>query len=145
MLSAEGVRAAWKERARLCPIDPTMSLRVDGLVLGAGTVLVKQQNGRYGELRLVIDGDEERLLALLAVAYGRDVSPTVLGNIRRAARDWNRGEKCLASIQLAHSRLPPLPAGEAAPFRLFAADLLLDEGMNPRELLAIIYLTDGGN
>jgi hypothetical protein len=133
MLSAENVRAAWKQHRR--PVEPAMTLSAEGLVLGAGTVLAKWQNRDDREQALAIDGREERLLALLAIAYGQTVSPSVLGNIRRAARDWNRGETCLALIHLARSGLPALPAGEAAPFRLFVADRLLDDGMSPRELL----------
>src|SRR5665213_99951 len=134
MVSASEVREAWKEHARLRPIAPTMALTAEGLVLGAGTVLAKRAD-RDGEPRLAIDGCEERLLALLSIAYGYAVSRAVLGSIRRAARDWSRGETCLAAIHLARSRLPPLPAGEAARFRLFASERLLDDGMAPRQIL----------
>ena len=111
-----------------------------GLVLGAGTVLAKRRPCRA----LALDGEEERLLALLAVAYGRPISSKVIGNIKRATRDWANGERCLAQIHLARSRLPPLDTGEAAPFRLFAAERLIEEGVSPRELLELLDLDASG-
>ena len=134
MVSASEVREAWKVRTGRTPIESTMALTADGLLLGAGTVLANWRPGRQNGLDLPIGG-EQRLLALLSIAYGTGVSPGVLGNIRRAASDWSQETPCLAHIHLARSRLPALPAGEAAPFRLFAAARLLDDGMNPRELL----------
>src|ERR1700693_2773177 len=102
-----------------------MTLTEKGLVLGAGTVLVKGCPDGSGRAGVSIDGHEERLLALLAVAYGRAVPPHVLGNIRRAARNCAGEERCLALIHLAHSGLPQLEEGEAAPFRLFAAQQMI--------------------
>src|SRR5882672_5748825 len=98
MVSAEDVREAWKECARLHPIEPTMTLTADGLVLGAGTLLAKRRDERARKPQLMIDGGEERLLTLLSIAHGQPVSPAILGNIRRAARDWSSGEVCLAHI-----------------------------------------------
>ena len=55
---------------------------------------------------------KQRVLALLAVAYGKTARPRVLGNVRRAARYWRRGENDLAAIEIALSGLPPLPDTE---------------------------------
>ncbi len=139
MISAGALRKAWGEHARFSPVEPVMALIERGLVLGAATVLAKRYSGG-GRAGLALDGAEERLLALLAVAYGRAVPPSVLGNIRRAARDWGNGDRCLALIHLAHSGLPQLEEGEAAPFRLFAADRLIDAGVSPRRMLELLEL-----
>jgi hypothetical protein len=111
-----------------------MSITEDGLVLG-GTVLAKMVRDSGGTPLLMIDGAEERVLALLAAAYGKAVGPSVLGNIRRAAAEWGRGEPCLAQIHLAQSGLPRLPDLEEASFRLFLGDNLLAGGVSSRELI----------
>jgi hypothetical protein len=135
MPSAEALRKAWVERTRSCPVEPVMTLTEAGLVLGAGTLLMKRRPGSGGGPALRIDGAEQRILALLAVAYERPVPAGVIGNIRRAARDWDGGETCLALIHLARTGLSALTNGELAPFRLFLAERLLDDGFDPRQLL----------
>ena len=72
-------------------------------------------------------------MVLLSAVYGRPVSPVVMKQARRPAGHWRRGDKALAHIELAFARLPRLE-DEADAFRLFLAEALLDEGMNPREL-----------
>jgi hypothetical protein len=136
MISADALRQAWDDDARLSPVEPVMTLTEAGLVLGAGTVLAKRRS-EGGRTSLAIDGAEQRLLALLTVAYGRAVTPSVIGNIRRAARERANGDHCLALIHLAHSGLTRLEEGEAAPFRLFAADRLIEAGVSPRRLLEL--------
>jgi hypothetical protein len=68
-----------------------MTLTERGLVLGAGTLLAKLDNKA-----LPIEGDQERIWTLLAIAYGRAVPPAVLGSLRRVAKHWRGGDKCLA-------------------------------------------------
>jgi hypothetical protein len=138
-MSADAMREAWTAR-RSSPLAPFMSFTDQGLVLGAGTMLAK----RRPDHGLALDGEEERLLALLAVGYGRPVSPKVIGNLQRAARDWANGERCLALVHLARTGLPQLAAGEAAPFRLFAAERLIEEGVCPRRLLELLDLDTSG-
>jgi hypothetical protein len=75
----------------------------------------------------------ERLLALLAAAYGRPVERRALGNIRRASEYWRRGEQCLASIELTLTGLPPLTDTEEACWRLHVADRLIVAGVTPRD------------
>lgn len=139
----DSLREEWRERARSGPLCPMMDLTEDGLVLGAGTILAKRRTNRAGMPELALDGAEERILALLAVAYGKAVGPSVLGNIRRASAAWRNGETALALIPLARSRLPKLPDEENAPFRLFAADRVLAAGLAPRELLKACGLDTG--
>jgi hypothetical protein len=82
-----------------------LTLAPQGLVLGAGTILVPAD----GPHRLKsLEGQEARVLALLSAAYSRAVAPSVLGNIKRAAKAWGEGDDCLAYIHLAHARLPAL-------------------------------------
>jgi hypothetical protein len=112
-----------------------MTFTEEGLVLGADTVLAKASGDRCGGPAVVIDNGEERILALLAVAYGTAIDLTVLGHIRRASKKWGRGEPCLALIHLAHTGLAKLPDEEECSFRLFLAERALADGVAPSDLL----------
>ncbi|MGA8381948.1 MAG: hypothetical protein WB710_12570 [Stellaceae bacterium] len=116
-----------------------MTLTGEGLVLG-GTILVPLRHDRDGAPEIAIDGAEQRIVALLAVAYGKTARPGVLGNARRAARYWHRGENDLAAIEIALSGLPPLPDIEKASTRLLLGEQLLAEGLSPRELIELCGL-----
>ncbi len=107
----------------------------DGLVLGAATVLAKIGRSAGQDPEPAAANAGERILALLAVAYGQPVPSAVLGNIRRAARYWQAGDNCLASIELALTGLPALPDEEEACSRLQRAARLLARGMAPGDLL----------
>jgi len=135
MASLEAARKDWAEWAGSRPIDEAMAFSEEGLVLGAGTVLAKASVDRLGRAELSIDGVEERIVALLAIAYGAAVSPSVLGDIRRASDYWSRGQTSLALIQLAYAGLPTLPDSKEASFRLFLADRVLAGGLTPQDLL----------
>jgi hypothetical protein len=113
---------------------PVMTIGEEGLVLG-GTVLAPLRRDAFGLAELVVAGAEERILALLAIAYGKDVGPDVLSNIRWAAREWRRGQSCLAQIHLAYSGLPRLADLEEASSRLFLGEKLLAAGVPPRGLM----------
>jgi hypothetical protein len=89
----ERLRNAWRARERAIAISPVLTLAPQGLVLGAGTILVQADSLRRMQS---LDGQEARVLALLSAAYGRAVAPSVLGNIRRAAKAWTEGDDCLA-------------------------------------------------
>ena len=129
------LREAWRER--VFPIYPVLHLAPEGLVLGAGTVLVPAEGAR----RLTsLDGHEARVLARLSAAYGKAVAPAVFGDIARAADAWRRGDDCLAYIHLAHSRLPELPEAQEAARRLFLAEGFLEAGGNPRGVLKALNL-----
>jgi hypothetical protein len=94
---------AWRLRERAFPISPVLTLKPEGLVLGAGTLVLPAEESR--RLKSV-DGDELRVLALLSAAYGRAMAPAVLRNIERAAKAWREGDDCLAYIHLAHALFP---------------------------------------
>jgi hypothetical protein len=103
------MRDEWLARERVVPISPVLNLAPEGLVLGAGTVLVAAD----GERRLrSVQGEQARVLALLSAAYGAAVKPSVLGNIERAAKCWREGDDCLAYI---HSSGAHRPRGAARP------------------------------
>ena len=74
-------------------------------------------------------------MALLSAAYGKAVSPAVLGNIERAGKSWREGDDCLTYIHLAHAGLTePRDPYESARC-LFIADALMKSGTSPRAIL----------
>ncbi len=133
------LREAWYARERAFPIYPVLHLAPEGLVLGAGTVLVPAQEARQ---LTSLDGREARVLALLSAAYGKAVAPAVLGNFARAADAWRQGDDCLAYIHLAHSRLPELQDSHEAARRLFLAEGFLDAGGSPRAVFNALDLDE---
>jgi hypothetical protein len=143
MLSADGLRKAWGHRVQLLPIEPVMRITGEGLVLGAGTVLAKHATDGLGRPSLAIDGNEDRLVALLSVAHGKVVDPGVIDHIRRASRAYGRDETCLALIHLAYTGLSRLAEEERGAYRLFLAKELLDAGVPPRDLLRECGLEPG--
>jgi hypothetical protein len=124
------MRDEWLARERVVPISPVLNLAPEGLVLGAGTVLVAAD----GERRLrSVQGEQARVLALLSAAYGAAVKPSVLGNIERAAKCWREGDDCLAIfIHLAHTGLAAPRDPRAAACRLFVTDQLMKAGVSSR-------------
>lgn len=113
----EQPRDAWHAQERAVSISPVMRFVEDGLVLGAGTVLVARDGARRLQS---LKGHEVELLALLLAAYGDAIAPAVLGNIGRAAKCWSEGAVCLAYIHLSHARLPVLQDPREAAHRLFS-------------------------
>ncbi len=121
------------------PISTVMHLASEGLVLGAGTLVVAADAARrLSSLR----GQEARVLALLSAAYNRAVPPSVLGNIERAAKSWREGDDSLAYIHLAHAGLPELQDPREAAHRLSLADELMKAGGKPRAVFEILNLDD---
>jgi hypothetical protein len=104
-----------------------MTLTDRGLGLGAGTLLAK-----LGGKALPFEADQERIWTLLSVAYGEEISQAVLGSLRRVAKHWQGGDRCLAAIHLPQMGLPGI--GEDAAYRLSLAAELIDAGVAPREL-----------
>ncbi len=135
-MSGQHVDAAWQARLRAAPIAPALTLTTEGLVLGAGTVLVAAMAPR----RLnSLQGQEPRALALLAAGYGKSVAPSVLGNIARAAKAWREGDDCLAHVHLAHTGLHPFN-DVGAVRRLFLADSAIRAGASARDVLKALQL-----
>jgi hypothetical protein len=133
----EHLRDAWSERKRAVPICAALHISPNGLVLGAGTILLPAEGGR----RLAkLQGQEARLLALLSATYGRPIAPSVLGNIERAAKSWRDGDDLLAAIHLAHAGLREPQDSHAAARRLFMADGLIKAGTSPFDIFEALHL-----
>jgi hypothetical protein len=134
LLPFDQLLSEWLRR----PAGPTfssISFVDDGLVLGVRTCLAKL--GNRGLRELSIEGQEERILTLLSVAYWRPIPAQVLRSIRAAVRAYGSGEKVLAHIHLAHTGLPTIERtnGDREFCRLFLADRLLSAGVTPLGLL----------
>jgi hypothetical protein len=113
-----------------------MHFASEGLILGAGTVVVAAEGSR--RLR-PLQGQEARVLTLLSAAYGKAVAPSVLANIERAAKAWREGDDCLAYIHLAHARLPTLREPYDAARRLFIVDGFMKAGTSPRAVFEAFH------
>jgi hypothetical protein len=125
------LRDRWRARGSLVPIHAAMTLVPEGLVLGAGTILLPAEGVR--RLKSV-KGQEQRILALLSAAHGKVVSFSVLGHIERAGRAWSDGDDCLAYIHLAHAGLHPLANVELSVWRLSVADAVMKAGVGARAI-----------
>ena len=132
MLAA--IRSEWRRR-RADGIHRSMAFAGDGLVLGAGTVLARGAVGRQAFVPAPCD-PEERVAALLSVAYRRLFEPGAIDRVRRASQCWSRGEPCLALIHLALLGLPPLD--DDAAWRLYLAERAIDGGVPADELLRAV-------
>ena len=109
----------------------------DGLALGAGTILLPA----VGPRRLAdLQGEEARVLALLAATYGKAIPPSVLGAIERAAKSWHEGDDIAAVTHLANAGLPlPVDPVEEAR-RLFVTDAFIQSGTHPLAILQTLGL-----
>jgi len=123
VIAFDDLETRFTERRRSCGIRRALEMTNEGLMLGAGVLLT----------RCAAEGEELRILALLAATHGRAVSPQIIDVMRKASDLWSRGEKFLAQLHLAFARLPPLTEDQA--FALFAADELLKSGLSPRALM----------
>jgi hypothetical protein len=136
----ESLWRAWSVQKRAVPIIPALYFSPDGLALGAGTILLSAVAPR----RLAnLQGEEARLLALLSATLGKAVSPSVLGNIERAAKSWLVGDDTAAVIHLAHAGLPRPDDPEEAARRLFVTDAFIKAGTSPIGILQALGLDAG--
>jgi hypothetical protein len=134
----EKLEEAWQARRRAVSISPILQFTPQGLVLGAGTVVVAADGSRQLES---MQGREAHMLALLCAAQGKAIPPSVIGNIKRAAKAWSEGDDCLAYIHLAHARLPtPVDLDESA-HRLFIVDSFMKAGTRPCAVFEALRLS----
>jgi hypothetical protein len=134
MLS-ERLSKAWDQLLGSTAIDPIMKFTAEGLVLGAGTVLIPSiGSGR----EIMIDSVEPRLRALLAAAHLGRPSTVALSHLRKAAYRWSEGEDTLAAMHLTLSRVDRLERPESDAHRLFLADGLLKDGISAAAVVAAI-------
>jgi hypothetical protein len=136
----ESLWRAWSVQKRAVPIIPALYFSPDGLALGAGTILLPAMGPR----RLAnLQREEARLLALLSATYGKAISPSVLGNIERAAKSWRDGDDTAAVIHLAHAGLPRPDDPDEAARRLFVTDAFIKAGTSPIGILQALGLDAG--
>src|SRR6185503_9652309 len=127
-------------RERAAFASPAMIFTPQGLMLGAGTILVPAEGAR--KLKS-LKGREQEVLVLLSAAYGTAVDPHVLNNVERAAKSWGEGDDFTAHIHLAHTGLHALDdfANAAHPLRM--AEGALDHGASPRAVFEALRLNTG--
>ncbi len=124
------------QRASDRGIKRHLTLTKDALLLGADTVIAKRRND--GGMACEIDGREEEILALIAAAYGRPVSPDIIAHLRRADQAFTRGDLVSAQMHIAFTGLHGIEDEAPASLRLFLADRLLQAGLGPRDLLSAL-------
>jgi hypothetical protein len=128
------LRKDWCAHAHAKPFYPYPYICDDGLFLGAGTRIAAMGEDRDGRPCLETEGEEERILALLSLAYGKPIAPSAVKYVERASLQWGRGEKAIAHFELAFARLPRFDARDDG-FPLFCADRLFKQGVPPRWLM----------
>jgi hypothetical protein len=133
----EVLEKAWVDRSERTPIELGLTFCSDGLILGAGTVLIPALD--QARNRSIRDA-EPRALALLTAAYDRQIGPSVFDHIRCAVKRWDRGDRSLAEVHLALTGLGRLDGGRSAARRLFMADQLLAAGAEPETILRAMHL-----
>jgi|GEM_PF-5752338 len=125
---------AWLAKGRFRTTHRTLTFTDQGLELGKGTLLVKYIQDDWDRRSLEIDGQEERILALLSVAWDHPMPDHVLDHFHNASRALAKGETTLAYIHLAHTGLQPLDHDSDSFRLLFMADGFLDAGISGNEL-----------
>lgn len=134
MNQVELLNRKWHEEIRHARISQDMELTEAGLALGAGTLLAKTKWVEDGCVGLDLDGQEDRLLALLSIAFGRGISSCFIGSLRRVSWRWAKGGMALTRLPVTYAGKPQLVDQEDA-FLLFIADGLIASGVSPRALM----------
>ncbi len=113
-----------------------VALTDTGLVCGAGSVLARMTGS---PMRLALDGDRDRLLAMLSVVAGESLpAAEILSHVEAASAHWQRGDKALANLRLVFAKLPR-PGDPAAVERLALTERLLDDGLAPGSLMKALW------
>jgi hypothetical protein len=126
---AEELNRRWETVAAQA-IASEMSFNGDSLILGAQTRLAK----------VGAQLDEPRLIALLAAAHGQPVTERSLRYIHRALEKKREGDLVCALMHVALSGLAKLHRPKEDARRLFLADTLLSDGVDPMVVLTGIGL-----
>ena len=117
------------------PFHPALSITDDGLVCGAGAILVRMAAAGDGRPRLMVEDDAGRLVAMLSAAFNRRFgAEDVVPPVRAAAEHSARGNKAVANFRLIFARLPRL-RDTADADRLRLAEYALDRGFAPDALM----------
>lgn len=134
MRSLNLLQKDWDDRFHHRPHRLAAAITDAGIVLAAETVLMRMEENEQGLPRLAVEQDEERLMALLSIAYLCRIPPSIKKNVANASAQWTRGEKVLAHFHLAFARLPRLGSARDV-YRLYLAGSQIEDGMPPRTLL----------
>lgn len=127
----EKLERDWRFRSARSPVNFNMRFGPDGLVLGADTVLAPADEGGA----ILLDEQDDRLLTLLAAAYGSDRAIKAIGHVRRATECWSDGEVARAELHLSLTGLPKLGKADHGAKRLFLAEALLESGVSPADIV----------
>lgn len=133
MQNSDAFEQDWRDRGLGRSLHREMTFTSAGLALGRGTILAEFEKKGRAASGLALDGEEARLLSLLAAAHGKPVAGGLIEKIRRAGEVWRAGDKALAHIHLAFLGLPKID--EAGAYRLFLARTALEKGVSPSDLM----------
>jgi cell wall-associated NlpC family hydrolase len=125
---------AWADEGRYRETHRTLTFTKRGLEIGNGTVVVKYSRDDWKRRILWIDGQEERILALLSVAWDQPMPDGIIEHFHSASRAFSKGELSLAHIHLAYTGLQPLEADEETLRLLFMAEGFLRAGVPGNEI-----------
>ncbi len=122
------------------PPPPTfaeaMQLSKSGIVLGNGTVIAPLAFLSAERAKLVLAGNEERIIALLSIAFRKSFGVEILRKLSSVSSALMRGETSLAAIMLCQADFPRLADQRAADF-LEQAAWRLHCGATPHDLLKL--------
>ena len=122
----------WPEAQRRNAFYPFVTWTEAGPRLGAATLLARK-GAR----------DDARLLALVSIACGAEVSPGALAYVARAEVEFERGRFTRSAVHVAMSGIPSLRGRESAR-RLYYAAGILDAGFFGPARLATLCGLDSG-
>ncbi len=129
-MQVEDLGKRWRALILAGPLRDMPVFEAGGLVLGAQTVLLKAADEARDP------DDDDRLVALLRLAYARPFSEAQLRHVKAAAGRWRAGDGGQAALHLALASLGRLPDPEPAARRLFLVDEAMAAGVSPRIFLA---------
>jgi len=133
MQNTDAFERDWRELGLGRPLRREMTFTQAGLVLGRGTLLAEFEKKERPARGLALDGEEARLLSLLAAAHGKPVAGGLIEKIRRAGEAWRAGDKALAQIYLAFPGLPKID--ETGAYLLYLGGTALEKGASPGDLM----------
>lgn len=93
----ESLEKRWLHRAHLT-FYPKPGMTDAGILFGAGTMLLPRAT-------IHPEHDEERTLALIAIAQRAPVEPRYLRHFYKSTAAWARGEYALAQFHLAYAQI----------------------------------------
>ncbi len=129
----DAIAHSWPLVKRREAFHPTPAWTTSGLALGMGTILAQ-----------TVRGQEERVLALLSVAFDKAWPPSILDALTRAQGAWREGKIAESAMHIALANFPRL-VGEPSGYRLYVAACLLDRAfITPFDLMKIRDLDTSG-